>query len=94
MRLGDLRRLSPFTRDFGYARGGPIDRYYIEEFLSRWREDIRGRVLEIKSNDYTMRFGGTLVTSSDVLDIDPQNSAATIIADLVAGAESLLAGSR
>ena len=32
--------------------------------------------------DYTNRFGGARVTSSDVLDIDPANTAATIVADL------------
>jgi SAM-dependent methyltransferase len=82
LRLADVRRLSPFTRDYGYGRGGPVDRYYIEKYLAERQNDIRGRVLEIKSNDYTKRFGGTRVTQSDILDIDPQNPAANIIADL------------
>jgi SAM-dependent methyltransferase len=32
--------------------------------------------------DYTERFGGTRVTRADVLDIDPRNLRATIVADL------------
>jgi SAM-dependent methyltransferase len=32
--------------------------------------------------DYTHRFGSSRVTSSDVLDINPANTAATVVADL------------
>lgn len=28
--FGDLKRLTPFSKNFGYERGGPIDWYYIE----------------------------------------------------------------
>jgi SAM-dependent methyltransferase len=82
-RLGTLRRTSPVSDDFGYDRGTPIDRYYIERFLSEQRRHIRGHVLEVKDHDYTDRFG-TGVTKRDVLDIDPVNSVATIVADLSA----------
>lgn len=80
--LGDFRRLSPFCRDYGYERGGPVDRYYIENFLSSFQNDVKGRVLEIKNNEYTQKYGKTKVAQSDILDIDPQNERATIIADL------------
>jgi glycosyltransferase involved in cell wall biosynthesis len=76
------RRLTPFSRDFGYDRGTPIDRYYIERFLEAHAEDIGGHVLEIKDNTYTVRFGGKRVLKSDVLDVDRTNPNATIIADL------------
>ena len=33
--LGDLRRSRPVSKDWGYERGAPIDRYYIEAFLGR-----------------------------------------------------------
>jgi len=55
---------------------------YIEEFLARHATDVRGACLEILNADYTNRFGGARVTSSDVLDINPANTAATIVADL------------
>ena len=82
VQFGSFRRLQPLSREFGFDRGGPIDRYYIEKHLNYYKKDIQGRVLEIKSNDYTRKFGGDRVTTSDVLDIDPKNTRATIIADL------------
>jgi SAM-dependent methyltransferase len=81
--LGTLRRTTPLSAYWGYDRGTPIDRYYIEGFLAEHRADIRGRVLEIKNNAYTQRFG-TGVSRSDVLDVDPANPHATIVADLAA----------
>jgi len=81
VRLGSLRRVTPLSRDFGYDRGLPIDRHYIERFLSVHASDIRGRVLEIADDSYTRRFGGNRVTRSDVLHVEGQ-SGATIIGDL------------
>ena len=77
-----LRRLSPISDTFGFERGQPIDRYYIENFLARHTEDIRGRVLEIRDNVYTRRFGGQRVDVSDMLDVAEENQRATIHADL------------
>jgi SAM-dependent methyltransferase len=82
VRFGNLRRLTPFSRDFGYDRGLPVDRYYIENFLARRAEDIRGRVLEVKDASYTRKYGGRRVKTSDVLDVEQDNPQATIIADL------------
>jgi SAM-dependent methyltransferase len=80
--FGDLRRVTPISQSFGFDRGQPIDRYYIEGFLALHAEDIRGRVLEIADNHYTRQFGGSRVTRSDVLNLTPDNPHATIIADL------------
>jgi SAM-dependent methyltransferase len=80
--FGDLRRVTPISQSFGFDRGLPIDRYYIEGFLALHAEDIRGRVLEIADNRYTRQFGGSRVTRSDVLNLTPDNPHATIIADL------------
>ncbi|MDQ3395672.1 MAG: bifunctional glycosyltransferase/class I SAM-dependent methyltransferase [Bacteroidota bacterium] len=82
LNFGDLRRITPLSRDFGYDRGGPADRYYIENFLKRNAADIKGRVLEIKDDTYALTFGGKNITQIDILDIDPNNSKANIIADL------------
>jgi len=79
---GSLRRTTPFSRSWGYDRGTPIDRIYIEQFLAQHATDVRGACLEVLNADYTRRFGGSQVISSDVLDIDPANTAATIVADL------------
>jgi SAM-dependent methyltransferase len=80
--FGDLRRLTPIGKDWGFDRGKPVDRYYVEEFLSAHKNDIRGRVLEIGDPNYTLRFGRERVTKSDVLDIKPDNPKATIHAEL------------
>ena len=79
---GDLRRLRPISPNFGFDRGKPIDRYYIENFLAHWSGDIRGRVLEIGDNSYTQRYGGSRVKVSDVLNIAEGNPQTTIVADL------------
>ena len=55
---------------------------YIEDFLRLHAEDVRGACLEVLNADYTVRFGGSRVSRRDVLDIDPTNTLATIVADL------------
>jgi glycosyltransferase involved in cell wall biosynthesis len=82
VRLGNLKRVTPLSRDFGYDRGLPIDRYYIEKFLSDHQPDIKGNVLEIADDTYTRRFGEGRVLQSDVLHVVPGNPKATIVGDL------------
>ncbi len=81
--LGTIRRTTPLSDHWGFDRGTPVDRYYIERFLAENRERIRGRVLEVRDAAYTRRFGSG-VSSIDVLDIDASNPDATIVADLAA----------
>jgi len=80
--LGELRRTSPFSSTWGVDRGKPLDRHYIEGFLDRHRQDVRGWVLEVKDLGYTRMFGDNRVTRSDVVDIDVKNEQATIHEDL------------
>lgn len=82
VRFGSLRRLKPISPYWGSERGQPIDRYYIEGFLSARSADIRGRVLEIGEDTYTRKFGGDQVTRSEVLHVVEQKSRVTIIGDL------------
>lgn len=82
VRAGDFDRTTPFSTQFGYDRGGPVDRYYIENFLQAHTSAIRGRVLEIGDNAYTLQFGGTRVTQSDVLHIHSDNPKATFVGNL------------
>jgi SAM-dependent methyltransferase len=63
-------------------RGQAIDRYYIESFLSRHADDIRGHVLEIGDDRYTRKFGDGRVTRSDILYPLSGNPQATLVADL------------
>lgn len=82
IRMGDLNRTTPLSRKFGYDRGGPVDRYYIERFLENNADSIEGDVLEIGDNTYTIAYGGQRVSKSDVLYVDESNHTATIIGDL------------
>ena len=79
---GDLRRPDPISRDWGYDRGVPLDRRYIDDFLAAHSSDVRGTVLEVQEGDFTRRFGGPRVARSEVVDLDDANPRATIAADL------------
>ncbi len=76
-----LRTTRPRSANFGYDRGTPIDRFYLEDFLREWSPDVRGDVLEVKGSRYADRFGSG-VARVDVLDVDRDNSNATVVADL------------
>jgi SAM-dependent methyltransferase len=80
-RLGRLRRLTPIDPNWGYERGGPIDRVYVERFIGANADAIRGRVLEIAAPDYTSRFGSG-VERVDILMAREGNPQATIVGDL------------
>ena len=80
--FGDLNRTTPVARDWGYERGRPIDRHYVERFLEQHAADIRGAVLEVQEAEYTRRFGGIRVDRSDVIDLIASNPLATLITDL------------
>ena len=67
---------------FGFDRGLPIDRYYIEAFLSEDANDIPGRVLEIGEPTYMRKFGGARIIQGDVPHFTEGNPSATIVADL------------
>jgi hypothetical protein len=86
------RRTAPVSRAYGFDRGTPIDRYYVEDFL--WRHgpapdyatgDIRGHVIEVGGDEYATRFGGA-VTRIDVLHVSRDNPMATVVGDLADGA--------
>lgn len=80
--FGDLRRLTPVSSVFGYDRGQPGRRYYIENFLTRHAQDIHGHALEIGDDTYLQKYGGDRVTRRDVLHVVEGNPKATIVADL------------
>ena len=79
---GNLRSTRPFSDDYGWDRGTPVDRVYIERFLARHAADVRGACLEVRDASYVRTFGGTAVEVAEVLDIDPDNPEAGVIADL------------
>jgi len=80
--VGPGGRTSPVSAVWGFDRGTPVDRHYIEEFLQTCAGDIHGVVLEVQDATYVRRFGGSRVDRVDVVDVDSTNPAATIVSDL------------
>jgi SAM-dependent methyltransferase len=75
--------VTPIDPNWGYERGQPIDRVYVERFVGSHAADIRGRVLEIAAPDYTNAFGQD-VEHVDILMATEGNPTATIVGDLTA----------
>ena len=82
MSVGRARSSKPLCKHYGYTRGTPIDRYFIEHFLADHRAEIRGHVLEIGDDAYSRRFGGNRITKQDILHLRPGEPQATITGDL------------
>ncbi len=80
-----LPGLEPVSRQFGFDRGKPIDRWYIERFLDGHRADVRGAVLEVAEDTYTQWYGDGEVARSDVLH-HAGTEQSTIVGDLTTGA--------
>lgn len=77
--------LAPLSPIWGLERGTPIEIYYIERFMARHRDDIRGRVLEVGDARYSSRFASG-AEHVDVLNLTPGNPNATLVGDLQTGA--------
>jgi glycosyltransferase involved in cell wall biosynthesis len=81
VRLWDFDRTNPISPDFGFDRGTPVDRYYVEAFLAAHSGDIRGHALEVGDASYCRQFG-TGIVRQDVLHVAKDNPGATIVGDL------------
>lgn len=76
-----LNKTTPISRVFGFDRGKPIDRYYIEKFLQQNASYIQGVVLEVAGDKYSKQFAQQPITQ-EILHFDASNPKATIIGDL------------
>lgn len=81
LRFGSFSELSAINNGWGFERGMPIDRYYIEAFLEASKDKIQGSVLSIGDDYYSRKFGDKNVTNNDVLHINSTEEA-TIVGDL------------
>ena len=72
----------PLSENWGFDRGLPIHRYYLQQFLQEFRPDVKGHCLEFQHDTYTTQFGGMAVTKVEVLHLDDSNASATLVADL------------
>lgn len=82
VRFGDFQSTAPLSVDFGYDRGTPVDRHYIESWLASRASDIQGHVLEVAEDTYSTRFGGGKITKQDVLHLNLPDPPVTILGDL------------
>ena len=82
LRIGRFAAAAPLSTAYGFDRGTPIDRFYIENFLQRHSADIHGTLLEMADSRYSRRFGGDRVDVQQVVDLSAGNEQATIIGDL------------
>lgn len=73
----------PISKVFGFDKGTPIDRFYIENFFKNNSSAIIGNVLEVAESTYSRKYG-TNVTSFQILHYDKFNTEATITGDLAA----------
>ena len=46
----------PYCRNFGFGRGTPVGRYYVERFLREHADRVQGRCLEFGAPDYRAFF--------------------------------------
>jgi predicted SAM-dependent methyltransferase len=78
----ELRWLSPVSQNWGWERGGSIDRYYIDPFLNAALSERSGRFLEFGSPTYMRFVEPGNIELYDIIDIDQYNPEATIISDI------------
>ncbi len=81
VRWGTMRRTRPFSARWGSDRGTAIDRVYLNRFFERHSKDMHGIVLEVQEPVFSARYGAK-ITETQILDIEPRNMLATIVADL------------
>lgn len=80
--FGDFLSPDPVSAVFGFDRGTPIDRYYIDRFFAHHTDDVRGVCLEVADNTYTTTWGKEQVEKSDILHATGAEGACTIVGDL------------
>lgn len=77
----NFRNLEPISRVFALDRGTPIDRVYIEDFLEKNKNLVRGVTCEIADNSYSKKYGSN-IEKFEILHYTNNNKNATIVGDL------------
>ncbi|MEI6429313.1 MAG: methyltransferase domain-containing protein [Pseudanabaena sp. ELA607] len=69
---GDFKRTNPICQTFGFLRGQPVDRYYLDKFIQKIRPEIVGNILEIGATPQAKETYQLSPDSSyQVLNIEP-----------------------
>lgn len=76
-----MLEFEPVSRIFGFDRGTPIDRYYIEQFLKQNSGSITGNVMEIQEDSYIRKFGKS-ISRAITLRYTGESSSTVRIGDL------------
>ena len=63
------KRVIPLNTDFGFNRGTPIGRYFIDEFIARYEEKVQGSCLEFGDDRYGSAFPH--VTRYEIFSVKP-----------------------
>ena len=83
--FNDLSRNKPISNLFGTDRGQPVDRYYIEKFLSANSDNIRGIILEVAEDTYSRKYATKKNKETQIfetLTFNGKGKPSTIIGDL------------
>lgn len=75
----------PVSEQFGTERGTPVDRIYIDKFLSRFSSSIKGDVVEIEDSIYTYKFGSENVKKSYIIDVSDKSKKIDFNANIETG---------
>ena len=78
----NLRNVNPISDDFGWSRGKPIDRFYIEKFLNTNKSKIYGDCGEVSEKKYLNLYKNDLIKSAKIFDVNLENKSADIYGDL------------
>lgn len=90
--FGSFKRRAPFCSDYGYSRGTPIDRYYLERFIAEIRDEVVGDTLEIGGRRQNQKlYGFNHPASYLTMDVIPHQDV-EVVAD-VHNADAFPAGS-
>lgn len=87
-----MHRMRPVTDDdWGYDRGEPLDRWYVEDFLARFGNhegyaegDITGRVMELGDDMYVRKYGAP-DAEIEVLHVYSEHPDVTLVGNIVTG---------
>ncbi|WP_026504717.1 hypothetical protein [Butyrivibrio sp. NC3005] len=70
-------KIHPVSSD-GSDFGMPIDRYYIEKFIEKNKESIKGNVLEVQDDRYSRKYGDEKNTNITICHVEGWNNAKLI----------------
>ena len=82
IRWGDFRKTKPISNVFGYDRGQSINRYFINKFLEKNVNEIKGTVLEFGDDRYIKKYGKGKISRGDVISPETSDIKADIICDI------------